>query len=152
MIYGDTSFLLALYHEADRFHAEALKLAARLRQPFALTLLGELELVNGLGRGLAAKTINQTQHSSILRQVERDEADGFLVRSAVQELDLYARARQLSRKLTPELSARSLDILHVAAAQTLRTTKFISFDRKQRTLAERVGLHVLPVKLALLAR
>ncbi len=152
MIYGDTSFLLALYHEADRHHAEARKLAARLRQPIALTLLGELELINGLGRGLATKTINPAQHSSMLRQLERDEADGFLVRTPLHDLDLYARARQLSRKLTPELSARSLDILHVASAQALRTTRFLSFDRKQRVLAEEVGLQVLPLKLAPAAR
>jgi len=58
--------------------------------------------------------------------------------------ELYARARELSRKFTPVISARSLDILHVASAQILKTSHFISFDIKQRLLVRKTGMSLLP--------
>ena len=144
MIYGDTSFLFALYNPGDRFHLHATKLAGQLQQPLALTLLGELELVNGLHRGLAARIIDQREHDAIFRQISEDEAEGILVRHLLPQVEHYAKARELSKKFTPEISARSLDILHVAAALLLRTTEFASFDEKQRVLAKKAGLRLVP--------
>jgi hypothetical protein len=144
VIYGDTSFLIAVYRQGDRFHATASKLAAGLRQPIALTLLGELELHNGIYRCLAAKIIDQREHDAIFRQISSDEADGILVRRAVDQAELYAHARDLSKKFTPVISARSLDILHVAAARLLRASPFISFDAKQRLLVQKTGMSLLP--------
>ena len=144
MIYGDTSFLIAVYRQGDSFHATAIKLAAELRQPIALTLLGELELHNGVHRCLAAKIIDQREHDAILRQISDDEVDGILLRQAVDQVELYAHARNLSKKFTQEISARSLDILHVAAARLLRASPFISFDAKHRLLVQKTGMSLLP--------
>ncbi len=144
MIYGDTSFLIAVYRQGDSFHARATKLAAVLRLPVALTLLSELELHNGVRRCLAGKLIDQREHDAIFRQIADDEAEGILVRPTLDQLELYARARELSKKFTPEISARSLDILHVAAARLLSASPFISFDLKQRVLAQKAGLNLLP--------
>ena len=144
MIYCDTSSLFALYNRADRFNAQAEKLAARLRQPIALTLLGELELLNGLYRGVSVKMINLQERDAILRQFSDDEADGILIRYAVDQTELYARARDLSKKFTAKTLARSLDILHVASAQLLKADKFISFDTKQRNLAQKAGVNLFP--------
>ncbi|MCE0523335.1 MAG: PIN domain-containing protein [Methylacidiphilales bacterium] len=144
MIYGDTSFLFALYNPGDRFHSLATRLAGRLRQPIALTLLGELELVNGLHRGLAARVIDRPECDAIFRQISDDEAEGILVRQAVDQIELYAHARDLSKKFTPAISARSLDILHVAAARLLRASPFISFDARQRSLVRKAGMSLLP--------
>jgi len=144
MIYGDTSFLIAIYRRGDSFHSAATNLINRLRQPFALTLLGDLELMNGVFRCLANGLIDQREHDAIFRQIAEDESDGILVRSSLGDSELYAEARQLSRKFTPETSTRSLDILHVAAAQLLGATPFLSFDAKQRLLAQKVGLPLQP--------
>ena len=148
MIYGDTSFLIAVYRRGDRFHATATKLAAELRQPIALTLLCELELHNGVHRCLAANIIDQREHDAILRQISDDEADGILVRHAIDQVELFAGARELSKKFTPVISARSLDILHVAAARLLRASPFISFDAKQRLLVQKTGMSLLPRTLS----
>jgi hypothetical protein len=43
---------------------------------------------------------------------------------------------------------RTLDLLHIAAAQTLEARKFLSFDLRQREFAVRCGLHVLPERAA----
>jgi predicted nucleic acid-binding protein len=36
-----------------------------------------------------------------------------------------------------------MDVIHVAAALTLRSRQFVTFDDRQRQLAERAGLQVL---------
>ena len=148
MMYGDSSFLIALYRQGDAFHAAAAKLILSLKQPLALTLLAELELLNGVRRCLASGLVDRKEHDAIFRQLGEDEADGILVRPILTESNLYAEARALSRKHTPEISARSLDILHVAAAIILGASPFVSFDAKQRVLAQRVGLHLLPRTLS----
>jgi predicted nucleic acid-binding protein len=144
MIYGDSSLLVALYRRGDAFHGVATKLVLWLKKPLPITLLAELELLNGLGRCLAGGLLDQVEHDAIIRQIEADEADGILVRPQLAESDIYAQARSLSRKYTPEISARSLDILHVASAIVLEATPFLSFDSKQRVLAQKVGLQLLP--------
>ena len=144
MIYGDTSFLIAIYRQRDSFHATATKLAAGLREPIALTLLGELELYNGVHRCLAGKLIDKREHDAIFRQISDDETDGILVRRAIDQVELFAGARELSKKFTPVISARSLDILHVAAARLLHASPFISFDAKQRLLVLKTGMNLLP--------
>ncbi len=144
MTYGDTSYVLAIYLVSDPFHAQAVKIAGRLKEPIPLTLLGELELVNGVRRCLTAGIIDRREHDAIFRQISDDESSGILVRHSLQQLEHYARARELSKKFTPEISARSLDILHVAAALLLKETQFASFDEKQRILAQKAGLKLLP--------
>jgi predicted nucleic acid-binding protein len=144
VIYCDTSFLLALYVERDFFHVQASRLAAKFKEPIPLTLLSELELVNGIRRGLAAKIIPIEEHDAIFRQIVEDESHGILVRLAVHQADYFAKARELSKKFTPEISARSLDILHVAAALLLKARDFGSFDDKQRILAAKTGLKLIP--------
>lgn len=144
MIYADTSFLFALYQQEDAFHLAADRLMARTQEPLALTLLGELELLNNVHRACALKDMNQAEHDAILRQIATDETEGILVRVALADVDLYARARSIAKKFSTEINSRSLDILHVAAAELLRVSFFVSFDVKQRLLAQKVGLHLLP--------
>lgn len=144
MMYCDTSFLLALYVRRDFFNPPALKAAAKLTDPIPYTLLGELELLNGIHRILAARIVSRSEHDTILRQIGQDEADGFFVRSPINQGDHFAKARELSRRHTPTLSCRSVDILHVAAALLVGATRFASFDSKQRTLANAAGLRPTP--------
>jgi predicted nucleic acid-binding protein len=144
MIYCDTSFLLALYVESDPFHAQAAKVAAKFTESIPFTLLCELELTNGIRRSWAAGIIDRKEHDAIFRQIPEDEAEGILARKPVPQAEHYAAARELSRKFTPALSARSLDILHVAAALLLKAPEFASFDEKQRVLAAKAGLKLIP--------
>jgi predicted nucleic acid-binding protein len=144
MIYCDTSFLLALYVRRDFFNPHALKAAANFTDPIPYTLLGELELLNDIHRTLAARIVSRSEHDSILRQISDDEAAGFFIRSPMSQADHFAKARELSKRHTPTLSCRSLDILHVAAALLVGATRLASFDSKQRTLANAAGLRSTP--------
>jgi len=49
----------------------------------------------------------------------------------------------LSRS-TLRLGCRTLDILHVACAIQLKVVSFVSYDERQRSLADEEGLRVLP--------
>ena len=57
--------------------------------------------------------------------------------------EIWARARELSRRHAPALGCRALDALHVASALTLAADDFYTFDRDQAKLAGAVGLRVL---------
>jgi len=55
---------------------------------------------------------------------------------------LFARAKQMARRRTPNLGARTLDILHVASALLLRVDTIFTFDRVQEKLAIAEGLQI----------
>lgn len=148
MIYCDSSFLVALYIKRDAFHLQAAEIAARFQKPIPYTLLAELELINGVRRNLATKFITSAEYAAIFRQISEDESEDILVRHPLHQADHYVAARELSKKFTPEISARSLDILHVAAALLLKASEFASFDEKQRILAEKAGLKLIPKIIA----
>ena len=143
MIYCDTSFLMALYLDVDVFHGQALSIAAKFKEPIPYTLLSELELTNGLHRNLATQFITEAEHASLFRQISGDEASGILVRHPLHQADHFAKARELSKKFTPETGARSLDILQVAAALLLKVGEFATFDERQRNLAIKAGLKTI---------
>lgn len=145
MIFCDTSFLLSLYFDRDARHPAAARVASRFTDGIPYTPLAELELTNSLRRLRVADTLDGTELTSILSLLERDVRDGLLERKAVNQSTHYKTAMEISERRM-ELSSRSLDILHVAAALVLGATSFASFDGRQRELAKAEGLHVLPVK------
>ncbi len=51
-------------------------------------------------------------------------------------------AKRLSAAYTLSGGHRSFDILHAAAAVRLKAERFLTFDRRQKDLAEAVGLTV----------
>ncbi len=144
MTYCDTSFLMAIYVESDRFQPRAREIAGRFREPIPFTLLVELELQNGVRRNLASGVISIQEHDTIFRQIAQDEADGVLGRCRLASTEHYAKARELSKAFTPHIALRSLDILHVAAALLLKAEVLASFDERQRQLAVKAGLKLLP--------
>jgi predicted nucleic acid-binding protein len=53
-------------------------------------------------------------------------------------------AALLSERHSATIGTRSLDVLHVAVARSLRAGEFVTFDARQRTLALALGLKVGP--------
>lgn len=148
MTYCDSSFLASLYVTSDVFNPLARKEAAKFTSAIPYTLLNELELLNALRRGLGDGSLDQAAHDSVIRDIDADEADALLERAALNQIKLYEKARDLSKKHTPALACRSLDILHVASALILGAKKFASFDHRQRKLAVAVGLPLVPSSIS----
>ena len=59
---------------------------------------------------------------------------------------VFARAREFSRLYTAKTLARSLDLLHVAAAHVTSCTRFVSGDDRQLAVAKASGLDVVDIK------
>ena len=139
--YADTSFLASLY--LMDFHATAAASAMRrARLPFLVTSFGRFELANAISLRLFRKEVTLSQLRGAFRLLEEDLADGVLS-NAGMPVAIFERAEMISRRQTPKLGTRTLDVLHVASALVLRATVFYTFDQRQATLASSEGLRVL---------
>lgn len=143
MIYPDTSFLVSLYlNDANGDAATAF--AEENGGPFAVSPLVRIEMSNAFRLWQFRKILTPAKVRSVFRDVAEDIASGFLKETPIAWSDLLVEAEKLSSNFTPKTGNRTLDILHVAAALALGAKRFLSFDQRQRTLAESVGLSVHP--------
>jgi len=143
-VYADTSFLVSLY-TLDANSTTAAAYMRRVQDALLVTPLCELELTNAIELRLFRREITVAQAKAALTAFESDMQSGGLT-AAPLPAAVYQKARQLSRKHTAGIGARSLDILHVAAALALQAGIFYTFDRRQRDLAKAEGLST-PVRL-----
>ena len=72
--------------------------------------------------------------------LESDLRSGRLAKTAVDWRVAFGIAARLSARHSAQIGTRSLDILHVTAAKSVRAMEFVSFDARQRQLATAVGL------------
>jgi predicted nucleic acid-binding protein len=75
-----------------------------------------------------------------LADLEHDIEAGIWAPPAYDLADVHDRAERLARRHAAVVGARSLDILHVAAAQALGLADFVTGDRRQAELARAAGL------------
>lgn len=137
--YADASALLKLYlHEPESRAMTAWR--ARLRGPLAVTLFGRVEIVNGIGLALARGFLTQSIHRAALAALDDDFVQGRVMLADISWRAALRLADEISRKRTPALACRTLDILHVTSALTLKRRYFLTFDARQRKLAEATGL------------
>ena len=64
--------------------------------------------------------------------------------TAADAAAVYAEAESLCDQFTGTTGVRTLDLLHVAFGRILGRTEFLSFDRRQRSLAALAGLTPRP--------
>lgn len=147
MIYCDSSFLLALLLPKDYFHRHAVPVAMRFKEGIPFTLLAELEVTNTIRRAFREQRITRAEHDAAFRQIEADLADGILMSFDIPQSELYRKARDLSKRHTPNISARSLDILQTASALLLGADSLCTFDSHQRRLAKAADLEVIPKRM-----
>ena len=143
-IYLDTSFLVSLY-TLDANSAAALKAIARATGPFPVTAFCELELTNAIELRVFRREIAASHAGIILAAWRSDLASGFFNTVPTSPI-VYDQAVRLSRRHTPALGVRTMDILHVAAALTLGLETIYTFDRRQARLARAAGLKA-PIRI-----
>jgi predicted nucleic acid-binding protein len=139
--YADTSFLVSLY-VLDANSALAATHMKRAKLPILLTSFGELELANALLLRLFRRDLRPSKVKAARALIRKDLSDGVLLLKPLPE-GVFDRAMQMARRRTPELGARTLDLLHVASALKLQADTFYTFDRNQEKLARAEGL-ILP--------
>lgn len=143
MTYADTSFLASLYIE-DANTDRAVELAEGGHGSYPLTPFLRLELRNAVRLAAFRKMIASRQATDILQDIEDDRQGAFLADTPAAWTELLERAEMLSAGHTAKTGIRTLDLIHVATAVTLGVDTFLTFDARQRALALKVGLKVLP--------
>lgn len=141
--YADTSFL-ASYYLPDANSARALAAVQPLSAPFMFTALHRLELRNALALAVFRGRITSQQVQSVWQDVIRDFRTGLLSAASLNWYATFRGAAILSVQHTAATGCRSLDVLHIAAARKLGATEIFSFDPRQRTLAQVLGIIVQP--------
>lgn len=91
-------------------------------------------------RELGLETVVQA-----LADLDHDVETGVWEPPAYDLGDVHARAERLARRHAAAVGPRSLDILHVAAAQALGISDFVTGDRRQASLAKAAGLGAILV-------
>jgi hypothetical protein len=77
----------------------------------------------------------------------RDDLSSLrLIRIAIDLDDVFTQATELSRRYAAKHHARSLHLLHIAAAQAANCTRFVSADDRQLAVAKTTGLEVVDIK------
>ena len=138
-IYADPSALLKLYvHEPESAAMSAWRI--RTRGALAVTQHGRLEITNGIALAAFRQAITAEAMTDALASFDEDWVEGRYVQAEGLWRATLRRAADISRRYTPSIGSRSLDVLHVATALELGLPYFVTFDRRQQQLARATGL------------
>lgn len=143
MIFADASFLVAFFAGTEH-GKEARKWWKRNYDVITVSRLVLFEAENSIRSLPLSGKIKRADARWAIEHMKRRALEGMI---EVRELSIkrvYSAARRLSVHYCENKSFGAMDILHVATAQELAARVFLSFDGRQRELAEAEGLEVLP--------
>lgn len=106
--------------------------------------LNRVELRNALRNAQSFGQITEQDRRVAFRQIDDDFATGLLAHLPVEWTNVLRRADELSEEQAGQGGQRAIDLLHVAIALESGAEIFLSFDNRQRKLAEAAGLMVKP--------
>lgn len=145
--YVDTAlFVKAFVLEVDS--AETIAILERVGEPFAYSHLHELEIPNAIRLKRFRGEISKAQETAAIRTFQADVDAGRFERMAYDLGAVFIRAEGLSAKYSGDTGTRSLDLWHVAAALEAGCKSFASYDARQRTVAARCGLELIPARIS----
>ncbi len=139
MLYVDTGILTKWYlPEVDS--SAALALRDRFSPPAFLTSLHRLELANAWQLKVFRDELTADAIVLARQDLLADIRSGLWHAPVEPLAEIYSRAESLAEDNSAQLGTRSMDILHVAAAEYLKCSQFITGDQRQARLAEAIGL------------
>lgn len=142
--YVDSSALVPVY-VTERFSRTARSVVRTAGQvPF--TAIHQLEVPNAFELLVGRELITRDECRAIQAQLQEDLENQRLMPVSLDLDRVFADARELSRLYTAKFLARSLDLLHVAAAHVVLCTTFVSADNRQLTVAKASGLTAVDIK------
>lgn len=141
--YFDTGVLVKAY-VFETGTREALALLRQAKPPVPLTHLHGIEIRNALRLKCGRGAITETEMKASLQLFQDDIDAGRLERAPYELASWFERAELLSGRYATSTLARTLDILHVAAALEIGCKEFVSFDKRQRSLASLEKLKISP--------
>ena len=139
--YADTGFLVSLYGQDSQ--SSLARALVQSRPVFLLTSLGEAEFTNAVELRIFRKEWSRQEANAVRQAFSQHQAAGVF-RMEPLTSEVWEKALVLSRRHSAKVGARTLDLVHVAAALILRPDSFFSFDERQRRVAKLERLHILP--------
>ena len=145
-VYVDPSALSRLYlHQAGSQEMAAWR--AKAKGTLAVTHHGRTEVINAICRATFLRQLDEKGFNEALADFSADFQAGHLRQADILWRAALNRAAELSKKHTPRLGTRSLDVLHVASALELKSRYFLTFDLRQQQLAAAVGVKTIALAI-----
>lgn len=141
--YADSGFIVSLYKQ-ETTSQEASAAFQRTTLPVLFSALTHLEVRNALRLAVFRGEISEEERASKWQRFQEDLSNGLYAVMPIPATALHERAGELADKYSATEGTRSLDLLHVAAAQLLEAGELLSFDTRQRKVAVSEGLKVRP--------
>ena len=142
--YFDSSALVAIY-VPERFSKAVRRALSRAPQiPF--TQLHQLEVLNAFELMVGRGSITRKECREVQMQLQNDIENNRLVRFSVDLDAAFANAGDIAASQTAKSLTRSLDLLHIAAAQLAGCTALVSGDDRQIMVAKATGLRTIDIK------
>ncbi len=143
--YPDTSFLCSVYREQEHsVQADAYR--SQMTEPLRVSRLLDFEFRQAIRLQVwlhqqdKKKGYGQKEADQMLADWASDIATGVVEIIPVDHDAVLRLAEFLSSTYTPGGGNRTLDILHVATAKHLSAKYFLTFDARQKKLAQSMGL------------
>lgn len=145
-VYVDSSVLVALY--LPERHSEAAHGAVRALPQVPFTRLHELEMENAFALLVGRGAITAAEYEAVSAQWREDLEAQRLAPMPVDWDATLVKACELSSRHSKRTLARSLDVLHVAAAHVLGARTLVSADERQLAIAKASGLRIRDIRIA----
>lgn len=137
-VYFDTGALVKLYIFEPG--SDFVQRQAQKAKSIPFNQLQETELRNAIHAAIGQKSIPSVAGLSALEHIDSDTNNGILSMEMLDWPVVWNRAAHLARLHTRKLLCRTLDILHVSAAEACGADLLVTGDKRQFKLASAVGL------------
>ena len=148
MIYADASVLVSLCL-SDVNSAKAVATMKRHATPITLTAIQKHELRNALRLAVwrsrqERSPVTVAEATEALARSDARIAAGEFIEHPLSLRQTMNEAERIGALHTMTLGVRGMDLLNVAAAVVIGAKIFLTFDLRQRTVAQACGLIVGP--------
>jgi predicted nucleic acid-binding protein len=110
------------------------------------TVIHRLEVTNAFEQ-LVGRSLMTREESRVVQRQLQEDLDALRLVPISLDLDqVFLKACELSAAYAARYLARTLDLLHVAAAHEVTCTTFVSADDRQLAVAKASGLKTVDIK------
>ena len=141
-LYIDSSVLVKLYYPEpeSKVFSEWIK---NQKQTILFTQFHELEITNAFALKVFRNEISEKSFNDLQSIIVKDKASGVLNVVNPDWSDVLLMSLKISKRMSPTVGSRSLDIIHVASADILDCDTFLTNDKRQLDAAGRIGLNTM---------
>ena len=144
MLYPDTSAIVKLYVK-EELSKEVGTWIKQNNEALPLTSFHDLEFNNALRLKQFRGEITEKDVGRIISKFTSHQRLGIFYRPQINWPEIFEHAVKLSNLHTKSTGARSLDVLHVAAALSFNAERFLTFDAKQANLVSRAKIKLVTI-------